>query len=151
MGLGRGKTEHAGARDMGRKHGHWGFTEEAKAWATRARRRDEREELSRALADALEPGTEGREPDPDPEESRLAGELDQGTYASPQSSPEQSLLTKAAPAATRNRARRALRRPRIANEDSSPQLRHQSSNLRCHGTFCSAFTVHPATAQPEIS
>jgi hypothetical protein len=63
MGLGRGKTEHAGARDMGRKHGHWGFTEEAKAWATRARRRDEREELSRALADALEPGTEGREPD----------------------------------------------------------------------------------------
>jgi hypothetical protein len=30
---------------MSRKHGHWGFTEEAKAWATRARRRDEREEL----------------------------------------------------------------------------------------------------------
>ena len=52
MGLGRGKTEHTGARDMGRKHGHWGFTEEAKAWATRARRRDEREELSRALAEA---------------------------------------------------------------------------------------------------
>jgi hypothetical protein len=32
---------------MCRKHGHWGFTEEAKAWATRARRRDEREELRR--------------------------------------------------------------------------------------------------------
>ena len=47
MGLGRGKTEHAGPRDMSRKHGHWGFTEEAKAWATRARRRDEREELRR--------------------------------------------------------------------------------------------------------
>ena len=43
MGLGRGKTEHGGARDMGRKHGHWGFTEEAEAWATRARRRDESE------------------------------------------------------------------------------------------------------------
>jgi len=52
MGLGKGKTEHAGARDMSRKHGHWGFTEEAKAWATRARRRDERAELSRALAEA---------------------------------------------------------------------------------------------------
>ncbi|MDR2987040.1 MAG: hypothetical protein LBV34_19605 [Nocardiopsaceae bacterium] len=37
---------------MSRKHGHWGFTEEAKAWATRARRRDEREELNRALAEA---------------------------------------------------------------------------------------------------
>jgi hypothetical protein len=37
---------------MTRKHGHWGFTEEAKAWATRARRRDEREELDRALAEA---------------------------------------------------------------------------------------------------
>jgi hypothetical protein len=106
---------------MGRKHGHWGFTEEAKAWATRARRRDEREELSRALADALEPGSEEREPDP--EESRLAGDLDQGTYASPQSSPEQSLLTKAAPVATRNSARRPLRPLCIDNEDSSPQVR----------------------------
>ena len=37
---------------MSRKHGHWGFTEEAKVWATRARRRDEREELGHALADA---------------------------------------------------------------------------------------------------
>ena len=36
MGLGKGKTEHSGARDMSRKHGHWGFTEEAKAWASRA-------------------------------------------------------------------------------------------------------------------
>lgn len=52
MGLGLGKTEHAGARDMSRKHGHWGFTEEAKAWATRARRRNEREELGQALAEA---------------------------------------------------------------------------------------------------
>jgi hypothetical protein len=51
MDLGRGKTERTGPRDLGRKHGHWGFTEEAKAWATRARRRDEREELSRALAE----------------------------------------------------------------------------------------------------
>ena len=56
MGLGKGRTEHAGARDMSRKHGHWGFTEEAKAWATRARRRDEREELRRALADARAQG-----------------------------------------------------------------------------------------------
>jgi len=45
MGLGKGKTEHAGARDMSRKHGHWGFTEEAKAWASRARRRDGKQEL----------------------------------------------------------------------------------------------------------
>jgi hypothetical protein len=92
MGLGRGKTEHAGARDMGRKHGHWGFTEEAKAWATRARRREEREELSRALTDA--PGSGAEERELDPRELWLAGGLEQGTYASPQSSPEQSLLTK---------------------------------------------------------
>jgi hypothetical protein len=39
---------------MSRKHGHWGFTEEAKAWATRARRRDEKEELGDALASALD-------------------------------------------------------------------------------------------------
>ncbi|GAA0944742.1 hypothetical protein GCM10009554_39110 [Kribbella koreensis] len=45
MGLGRGKTEHGGARDMTRKHGHWGHAEEAKAWASRARRRDEKREL----------------------------------------------------------------------------------------------------------
>ena len=51
MGLGRGKTEHAGPRDMGRKHGHWGFTEEAKEWATRARRRDEREQLRSAMGE----------------------------------------------------------------------------------------------------
>ncbi len=36
---------------MSRRHGHWGFTEEAKAWASRARRRDEREELEAALAE----------------------------------------------------------------------------------------------------
>ncbi|SNR97035.1 hypothetical protein SAMN05216276_100246 [Streptosporangium subroseum] len=34
---------------MSRKHGHWGFTEEAKAWASRARRRDEKDELETAL------------------------------------------------------------------------------------------------------
>ena len=45
MALGKGKTEHAGARDMTRKGGHWGYTEEAKRWATRARRRDEAAEL----------------------------------------------------------------------------------------------------------
>jgi hypothetical protein len=59
MGLGKGKTEHAGPRDMARKDGHWGYTEEAKAWATRARRRDEaevlRQELDTAEADADEP------------------------------------------------------------------------------------------------
>jgi hypothetical protein len=49
MGLGKGKTEHAGPRDMARKHGHWGYTEEAKAWAKRARRRDEQLELSGEL------------------------------------------------------------------------------------------------------
>lgn len=47
MGLGRGKTEHNGPRDMSRKHGHWGFTEEAKKWASRARRRDERAEIAK--------------------------------------------------------------------------------------------------------
>lgn len=46
MGLGRGKTEHDGARDMSRKHAHWGHTEEAKEWASRARRRDEQRELT---------------------------------------------------------------------------------------------------------
>jgi len=34
---------------MSRKHGHWGFAEEANAWATRARRRDEREGLRNEL------------------------------------------------------------------------------------------------------
>jgi hypothetical protein len=47
MGLGKGKTEHAGPRDMSRKHGHWGYTEEAKASSTRARRRDEELEVRR--------------------------------------------------------------------------------------------------------
>jgi hypothetical protein len=51
VALGKGKTEHAGARDMSRKHGHWGLTEEAKAWATRALRRDEREQLRDELAE----------------------------------------------------------------------------------------------------
>jgi len=47
MSLGKGKTEHAGPRDMSRKDGHWGYTEEAKDWASRARRRDERIQLRR--------------------------------------------------------------------------------------------------------
>ena len=58
MGLGRGKTEHAGPRDMARKHGHWGYTEEAKAWASRARRRDEAEQLARELDDAHDEPTQ---------------------------------------------------------------------------------------------
>ncbi len=45
MGAGKGKTEHAGPRDSGRKEGHWGHTEEAKAWASGARRRDEKDML----------------------------------------------------------------------------------------------------------
>jgi hypothetical protein len=52
MSLGKGKTEHAGPRDATRKDGHWGFTEEAKRWATRARRRDEDLELRKELDDA---------------------------------------------------------------------------------------------------
>jgi len=55
MGVGKGKTEHAGPRDMSRKDGHWGYAEEAKEWATRARRRDEdlelRQELERSEQD----------------------------------------------------------------------------------------------------
>jgi pimeloyl-ACP methyl ester carboxylesterase len=47
MGLGTGKTEHSGPRDTARKDGHWGFTGEAKEFATRARRRDEKELLRR--------------------------------------------------------------------------------------------------------
>jgi hypothetical protein len=53
MGLGNGKTEHAGARDMTRKRGHWGFTEGAKAWASRARRRDEKDELAAEFDDVM--------------------------------------------------------------------------------------------------
>jgi len=52
MGLGKGKTEHAGPRDMSRKHGHSGYTEEAKEWASRARRRDEAEAIERELVEA---------------------------------------------------------------------------------------------------
>jgi hypothetical protein len=37
---------------MSRKHGHWGYTQEAKDWATRARRRDEADELRRELDEA---------------------------------------------------------------------------------------------------
>lgn len=52
MSLGKGKTEHAGPRDMSRKDGHWGYTEEAKEWATRARRRDEDSKLRGELEQA---------------------------------------------------------------------------------------------------
>ncbi len=62
MGLGRGKTEHAGPRDMARKDGHWGYTEEAKAWASRARRRDEDDLLRDALGDVCD--ERGGEPPP---------------------------------------------------------------------------------------
>lgn len=58
VGLGKGKTEHAGPRDMTRKHGHWGFTEETKRWASRARRRDEREELRTAAKELPDRGTD---------------------------------------------------------------------------------------------
>ena len=62
MGLGRGKTEHTGPRDMARKHGYWGSTEEAKDWASRARRRDEDDLLRDALDAARdEPGRPGDE------------------------------------------------------------------------------------------
>jgi hypothetical protein len=50
MALGRGKTEHAGARDMSRKSGHWGFTAEAKIWASRARRRAQSRDLNDEIA-----------------------------------------------------------------------------------------------------
>jgi hypothetical protein len=63
MSLGKGKTEHSGPRDMARKSGHWGFTEEAKAWATRARRRDEDLELRRELDEAARSVHEGFEHD----------------------------------------------------------------------------------------
>jgi hypothetical protein len=62
MGLGKGKTEHSGARDMARKHGHYGDTHEAKEWAARARRRDEDEELRAELDDALQPRDDAVEP-----------------------------------------------------------------------------------------
>ena len=60
MGLGRGRTEHAGPRDMARKHGHWGTTEEAKQWATRARRRAEVAELRQELEDDRRPDAPDR-------------------------------------------------------------------------------------------
>jgi hypothetical protein len=63
MGLGKGKSEHSGARDKGRKDGHGGDTHEAKDWASRARRRDEDDDLRRELDAAREQ----READPTPE------------------------------------------------------------------------------------
>jgi hypothetical protein len=54
MGLGKGKTQHAGPRDMSRKDGHYGFTEEAKAFATAARRRDEKELVRRETETSLQ-------------------------------------------------------------------------------------------------
>ena len=53
MGLGKGMTEHSGPRDTARKEGHWGFTDEAKEFATRARRRDEKELLRREAEAAM--------------------------------------------------------------------------------------------------
>ena len=50
-----GKTEHAGARDMSRKSAFWGYTHEAKDWASRARRRYEKLELDDARLDASDP------------------------------------------------------------------------------------------------
>lgn len=64
VGLGKGNMEHAGARDVSRKHGHWGFTGEAKVWATRARRRDEREVLRDELAEADQPAPPNGQADP---------------------------------------------------------------------------------------
>lgn len=51
MALGKGKTEHSGPRDMSRKSAHWGTTEEAKEWASRARRRDQTADIQRELAE----------------------------------------------------------------------------------------------------
>lgn len=62
MSLGKGRTEHTGPRDMARKEGHWGFTEEAKEWATRARRRDEELLLRQELGDAGEAREDDRPP-----------------------------------------------------------------------------------------
>ena len=45
---------------MTRKHGHWGFTEEAKRWASRARRRDEVADLRHEHAEAVESEDEAR-------------------------------------------------------------------------------------------
>jgi hypothetical protein len=42
MGIGRGKTEHGGAHNSSAGHGFWGTNDEAKRFATPARRRDER-------------------------------------------------------------------------------------------------------------
>lgn len=49
MGLGRGKTEHDGARDMSRKHGFWGHADEAKKWASKARRREGKRDVDERL------------------------------------------------------------------------------------------------------
>jgi len=61
MGLGKGRTEHSGPRDMSRKGGRWGTTEEAKAWASRARRRDEADDLRREVLGPGDPTQLGDE------------------------------------------------------------------------------------------
>ena len=48
---------------MARKSGHWGFTEEAKAWATRARRRNEDVELRRELDEAADESSDSPQSD----------------------------------------------------------------------------------------
>lgn len=47
--MGRGKTEHAGAHNSSAGHGFWGRNDEAKAFSTPARRRDERELIRNEL------------------------------------------------------------------------------------------------------
>jgi hypothetical protein len=62
MGHGRGRTEHAGPRDTTRKDGHWGTTEEAKGWASRARRRAGEAAVREQLHDGEDPA--GQAPPP---------------------------------------------------------------------------------------
>jgi hypothetical protein len=56
MGIGRGKTEHSGAHNSSAASGHWGTNDEAKMFATAARRRDEREQIRRELHDWMVSG-----------------------------------------------------------------------------------------------
>lgn len=49
MAIGRGKTEHSGAHNSSAGCGYWGTNDEAKLFATPARRRDERDQIRREL------------------------------------------------------------------------------------------------------
>jgi hypothetical protein len=53
MGIGRGKTEHSGAHTSSAGDGYWGTHDEAKRFATPARRRDESEQIRRELHEWL--------------------------------------------------------------------------------------------------